>query len=542
MEIKAFYEPPHKLKKDSNFWSLIFVILGAVSFLACPARTYFFGVAGCRLIKRVRSMCFEKVIHMEVGWFDEAEHSSGIIGARLSADAATVRGLVGDALAQIVQDTASAAAGLAIAFQASWQLALIILAMLPMIGLNVYAQIKFMKGFSADAKIMYEEASQVANDAVGSIRTVASFCAEDKVMEMYKRKCEGPLKAGVRQGLISGTGFGISFTLLFLVYAASFYAGARLVEDNKITFSDVFRVFFSLTMAAMAISQSSSLAPDSSKATSAAASVFAILDSKSKIDPSDESGVTLESVKGEIEFRHVSFKYPTRPDVQILRDLCLSIHSGKTVAIVGESGSGKSTVISLLQRFYDPDSGEITLDGVEIRKLRVKWLRQQMGLVSQEPVLFNDTIRANIAYGKGGASEAEITSAAELANAHNFISALRQGYDTTVGERGVQLSGGQKQRVAIARAIVKAPKILLLDEATSALDAESERVVQDALDRIMVGRTTVVVAHRLSTIRGADVIAVVKNGVIVEKGNHDTLMNTKEGFYASLVSLHINSS
>ncbi|CAH9069562.1 unnamed protein product [Cuscuta epithymum] len=540
--IKAFYEPPHKLKKDSNFWSLIFVILGAVSFLACPARTYFFGVAGCRLIKRVRSMCFEKVIHMEVGWFDEAEHSSGIIGARLSADAATVRGLVGDALAQIVQDTASAAAGLAIAFQASWQLALIILAMLPMIGLNGYAQIKFMKGFSADAKIMYEEASQVANDAVGSIRTVASFCAEDKVMEMYKRKCEGPLKAGVRQGLISGTGFGISFTLLFLVYAASFYAGARLVEDNKITFSDVFRVFFSLTMAAMAISQSSSLAPDSSKATSAAASVFAILDSKSKIDPSDESGVTLESVKGEIEFRHVSFKYPTRPDVQILRDMCLSIRSGKTVAIVGESGSGKSTVISLLQRFYDPDSGEITLDGVEIRKLQVKWLRQQMGLVSQEPVLFNDTIRANIAYGKEGASEAEITSAAELANAHNFISALQQGYDTTVGERGVQLSGGQKQRVAIARAIVKAPKILLLDEATSALDAESERVVQDALDRIMVSRTTVVVAHRLSTIRGADVIAVVKNGVIVEKGNHDTLMNTKEGFYASLVSLHITSS
>lgn len=255
--IKAFYEPPHELKKDANFWSLIFVVLGAVSFLACPARTYFFGVAGCRLIKRVRSMCFEKVIRMEVGWFDEPEHSSGVIGARLSADASTVRGLVGDALAQIVQDTASAVVGLAIAFEASWQLALIILAMIPMIGLNGYAQIKFMKGFSADAKIMYEEASQVANDAVGSIRTVASFCAEEEVVELYKRKCEGPIKAGIRQGLISGAGFGISFTLLFLVYATSFYAGARLVEDNKITFSDVFRVFFSLTMAAMAISQSS---------------------------------------------------------------------------------------------------------------------------------------------------------------------------------------------------------------------------------------------------------------------------------------------
>lgn len=200
-------------------------------------------------------------------------------------------------------------------------------------------------------------------------------------------------------------------------------------------------------------------------------------------------------------------------------------------------------MISLLQRFYDPDSGQITVDGIEIHKFQLKWLRQQMGLVSQEPVLFNDTIRANIAYGKeGDATEAEIVAAAELANAHKFISGLENGYDTMVGERGVQLSGGQKQRVAIARAMVKSPKILLLDEATSALDAESERIVQDALDRVMVNRTTVVVAHRLSTIKGANVIAVVKNGVIVEKGNHDTLINIKDGVYASLVALHITAS
>ncbi|KAL3517346.1 hypothetical protein ACH5RR_019935 [Cinchona calisaya] len=540
--IKTFYEPPHELKKDSRFWALIFVVLGVASLLAYPARTYLFGVAGCRLIRRIRSMCFEKVVHMEVGWFDESEHSSGVIGAKLSADAASVRALVGDALAQLVQDTSSAVAGLVIAFDASWQLALIILAMIPLIGLNGYIQIKFMKGFSADAKMMYEEASQVANDAVGSIRTIASFCAEEKVMELYKKKCEGPMKTGIRQGLISGIGFGLSFALLFCVYATSFYAGARLVDDGKITFSDVFRVFFALTMAAIAISQSSSIAPDSSKAKSAAASIFAILDRKSEIDPSDESGMTVESVKGEIELRHVSFKYPSRPDVQILRDLSLMIHSGKTVALVGESGSGKSTVISLLQRFYNPDSGRITLDGIEIQKFQVKWLRRQMGLVSQEPVLFNDTIRANIAYGKeGNATEAEIIEAAELANAHKFISGLQQGYDTVVGERGVQLSGGQKQRVAIARAIVKGPKVLLLDEATSALDAESERIVQDALDRVMVNRTTVVVAHRLSTIKGADVIAVVKNGVIVEKGKHDTLVNIKDGFYASLVALHMNA-
>ncbi|XP_047308241.1 ABC transporter B family member 4-like [Impatiens glandulifera] len=541
--IKSFFEPPNELRKDARFWAIMFFILGFASFLAFPIRTYLFSVAGNKLIKRIRALCFEKVVNMEVSWFDQPENSSGTIGARLSSDAATVRALVGDSLAQTVQDFASAAAGLIIAFQASWELALIILALLPIIAGSGLIQMKFMKGFSADAKAMYEQASQVATDAVGSIRTVASYCAEEKIMEMYEDKCKGPRKTGIRQGLVSGIGFGLSFTLLFLVYALSFYAGALLVKAGKITFGDVFRVFFALTMAAMGLSQSSSMAPDSIKAKEAAASVFAILDRKSNIDPSDESGIVPDDVKGQIELRHISFKYPTRPDIQIFRDLSLTIHSGKTVALVGESGSGKSTVIALLERFYNPDSGNITLDGVDIQSLQLKWLRQQMGLVGQEPVLFNDTIRANIAYGKGGdATEAEIISAAQLANAQTFISGLNQGFDTIVGERGVQMSGGQKQRVAIARAIVKNPKILLLDEATSALDAESEKVVQDALDRVMVNRTTVVVAHRLSTIKNADVIAVVKNGVIVEKGRHETLINIKDGFYSSLVALHMSSS
>ncbi|KAG4970321.1 hypothetical protein JHK84_036418 [Glycine max] len=540
--ISIFYEPVDELHKDSKHWALLFVALGVVSFVMPPCRFYLFGIAGGKLIKRIRKMCFEKVVHMEVSWFDEAEHSSGAIGARLSSDAAAVRALVGDALGLLVQNIATAVAGLVIAFDASWQLALIILALAPLLALNGYVQLKVLKGFSADAKKLYEEASQVANDALGSIRTVASFCAEKKVMKSYEEKCEGPIRTGIRRGIISGISYGVSFFMLYAVYACSFYAGARLVQDGKATMLDVFRVFFALNLAAVGISQSGSLVPDSSNSKSAAASVFAILDRKSQIDPSDDSGLTLEEVKGEIEFKHVSFKYPTRPDVQIFRDLCLTIHNGKTVALVGESGSGKSTVISLLQRFYDPDLGNITLDGTEIQRMQVKWLRQQMGLVSQEPVLFNDTIRANIAYGKGGdATEAEIIAAAELANAHNFTCSLQEGYDTIVGERGIQLSGGQKQRVAIARAIVKNPKILLLDEATSALDAESEKVVQDALDCVMVDRTTIVVAHRLSTIKGADLIAVVKNGVIAEKGKHEALLN-KGGDYASLVALHTTAS
>ncbi|KAG9447576.1 hypothetical protein H6P81_013704 [Aristolochia fimbriata] len=541
--IKVFFEPPHELRKDSKFWALMFLILGLAAFVSIPVQQYLFGIAGGRLVRRVRALSFERVVYQDISWFDEAANSSGAIGARLSADASTVRSLVGDALALVVQNIATVTAGLVIAMVANWRLALIILALLPLVGLQGYAQMKSLKGFSADAKVMYEDASQVANDAVSSIRTVASFCSEQKVMDLYEKKCEVPRKNGVRQGVVSGIGFGFSNFVLFSTYALCFYVGARLVEDGKAKFAQVFRVFFALTMTAIGVSQTSALASDATKAKDSTASIFSILDREPKIDASKDEGTTLPTVNGDIELSHVSFKYATRLDVQIFKDLCLSISSGQTVALVGESGSGKSTVIALLQRFYDPDSGRLLLDGVEIQKLKLKWLRQQMGLVSQEPVLFNETIRANIAYGKQGeVTEEEVVVAAEAANAHKFICGLPQGYDTNVGERGVQLSGGQKQRIAIARAILKDPKILLLDEATSALDAESERIVQEALDKVIVNRTTVVVAHRLTTIQGADVIAVVKNGVIAEKGRHEILMKMTDGVYASLVALHTGSS
>ncbi|KAK8954256.1 ABC transporter B family member 9 [Platanthera zijinensis] len=540
--IKTFYEPPHQLRRDSRFWALMYVMLGVAAFLSVPVQHYWFGVAGGKLIERIRSLSFEKVVHQEISWFDEPANTSGAIGARLSSDASAVKSLVGDTLALIVQNLSTVSAGLIIAFVANWKLSLVILLAGPLVGLQGYMQMKFLHGFSADAKIMYEEASQIASDAVSSIRTVASFCAEEKVMDAYERKCASPLTHGIRQGLISGLGYGFSFFILFCTYALCFYVGARFVQDGDATFTEVFRVFFALTMAAIGVSQSSALGPDASKAKESAASIFKILDRKPKIDASVDEGLVLAEVKGEIEFQHVSFKYPTRPQVQIFRDLCLRMPSGKTVALVGESGSGKSTAIALIERFYDPDSGAILIDGIKIHTLKLSWLRQQMGLVSQEPVMFSGTIRSNIAYGKlGDPSEDEIIAVAEAANAHRFISSLPQGYNTGVGERGVQLSGGQKQRIAIARAIIRDPRILLLDESSSALDAASERAVQEALDRATVGRTTVTIAHRLSTIQGADIIAVVKNGVIAEQGRHEKLMSIQNGAYASLVALHMTS-
>ncbi|KAG1334931.1 ABC transporter B family member 9 [Cocos nucifera] len=529
--IEIFYKPPEILRKEAVFWTLMFVLLGGISLLIVPMQHVLFGVAGGKLIERIRSLSFKRVVHQEISWFDEPQNSSGAIGARLSADASTIRSLVGDSLSLIVQNLATVVTGFVIAMVANWKLSVIVLVLIPFLSLQGYAQ------------VMYEEASQVANDAVSSIRTVASYRAENRIMDAYQKKCETPLKSGIRRGIISGLGLGFSFLVLYFSYAVCFYVGALFVRNGNASFTDVFRVFFALTMAAQGVSQSSALGPDTNKAKDSAASIFAIVDRESKIDSSTGEGTVLANVNGKIEFQHISFSYPTRPHIQIFRDLCLKISSGKSVALVGESGSGKSTVICLLERFYDPDSGRILLDGVEIQKFNINWLRQQMGLVGQEPVLFNDTIRANIAYGKQGeVAEEEIIAVAEAANAHRFISSLPQGYDTNVGERGVQLSGGQKQRIAIARAILKDPRILLLDEATSALDAESERVVQEALDRVMVGRTTVIVAHRLSTIKGAGIIAVVKNGVIAEKGRHETLMEIPGGAYASLVALHLNSS
>ncbi|KAL5101215.1 hypothetical protein RYX36_005542 [Vicia faba] len=345
--------------------------LGFVTLVVLPLQNYFFGIAGGKLIERVRSLTFEKIVHQEIRWFDNPANSSGAVGARLSTDASTVKSLVG-----------------------------------------------------------------------------------------------------------------FSFLALYCTNAFTFYIGSILVQHGKATFQEV---FFCLTMTAISVSQSSALAPDANKAKDSTASIFEILDSKPDIDSSSKEGVMQETVVGNIELQHVSFNYPTRPHIQIFRDLNLSIPSAKTVALVGESGSGKSTVISLLERFYDPDSGHVYLDGVDITKFRLSWLRQQMGLVGQEPILFNESIRANIAYGKeGGATEDEIIAAANAANAHSFISSLPNGYETSVGERGTQLSGGQKQRIAIARAMLKNPKILLLDEATSALDAESERIVQEALDKGLI--------------------------------------------------------
>ncbi|KAL5728482.1 ABC-type xenobiotic transporter [Ranunculus cassubicifolius] len=294
-----------------------------------------------------------------------------------------------------------------------------------------------------------------------------------------------------------------------------------------------------LIIGALTAGETLALAPDLIKGYQMVASVFELLDRETEVV--GDVGEEVTKVDGNIEMRNINFSYPSRPDIVIFKDFNLRVSAGKSMALVGSSGSGKSSVISLILRFYDPTAGRVMIDGKDIKKLELKSLRKFIGFVQQEPSLFATSIYENIAYGRDNASESEVIEAAKIANAHNFISSLPEGYSTKVGERGIQLSGGQKQRISIARAVLRNPKILLLDEATSALDVESERLVQQALDKIMKNKTTIMVAHRLSTIQNADQISVLEDGMIIEQGSHAILLE-KKGAYYNLVSLQQQNS
>jgi ATP-binding cassette subfamily B (MDR/TAP) protein 1 len=352
------------------------------------------------------------------------------------------------------------------------------------------------------------------------------------------------MKQGVKAANVAGAGFGASNFIMFAAYGLAFWYGSHLIRDGEMTMANVMKVFFAIVMSAMGVGQTSSLAPDYQKAAVSADEIYTLLETKSDIDSESPNGKKMDISSGEITFDNVVFEYPTRPGARIFNGFNLTVKPRQSLALVGGSGSGKSSVISLIQRFYDPlpgqlhgltSSSSVLVDGVDIKSLNVQHYRSQIGVVSQEPTLFTGTIRENILYGNPSATEEQIIDAAKRANIHNFITNLKDGYDTRCGNKGLMLSGGQKQRIAIARAIIRNPKILLLDEATSALDSTSEKLVQKALDELMKGRTTVLIAHRLSTVRNADLIAVLENGKIVEgPAPHDQLM-ALNGQYALLV-------
>ncbi|CAM8888752.1 unnamed protein product [Rhodiola kirilowii] len=538
--LSVYYNPDHAyMTKEIKKYCYLLIGVSSAALLFNTLQHLFWDIVGENLTKRVREKMLTAVLKNEMAWFDQEENESARVAARLALDANNVRSAIGDRISVIMQNSALMLVACTAGFVLQWRLALVLVAVFPVVVAATVLQKMFMQGFSGDLEGSHAKATQLAGEAIANVRTVAAFNSEAKIVDLFSYNLEIPLRRCFWKGQIAGSGFGIAQFSLYASYALGFWYASWLVKHGISDFSNTIRVFMVLMVSANGAAETLTLAPDFIKGGRAMRSVFSLLDRKTEIEPDDPDATPLpDRLRGEVELKHVDFYYPSRPDVPIFHDLNLRARAGTTLALVGPSGCGKSSVIALVQRFYDPSSGRVTIDGKDIRKYNLKALRQHIAVVPQEPCLFNTTIYENIAYGKESATEAEIIEAATLANAHKFISALPDGYKTLAGERGVQLSGGQKQRIAVARALVRKAEIMLLDEATSALDAESEKCIQEALDRACAGKTTIVVAHRLSTIRNAHVIAVMDEGKVAEQGSHSHLMkNFPDGCYARMIQL-----
>ncbi|XP_009616711.1 putative ABC transporter B family member 8 [Nicotiana tabacum] len=537
--ISAFYSPTHEeMQSRIQKYCMIFSILCLVSFVLNLCQHYNFAYMGEHLTRRIRLQMLEKILTFEAAWFDEEHNSSGALCSRLSNEAAMVKSLVADRVSLLVQSTSAVTVAMVMGLVVAWKLALVMIAVQPLTILCFYTRKVLLSTITAKFVKAQYQSTQIAMEAVYNHRIVTSFGSINKVLEIFDEAQDEPRKEARKKSWLAGVGIGSAQGLTFICWALDFWYGGKLVNAGEISAADVFKTFFILVSTGKVVAEAGSMTSDLAKGSAAVASIFAILDRKSLIQGSynAKNNSNLEKMTGRIEMKKVDFAYPTRPNSLVLREFNLEVKAGTSIGLVGKSGCGKSTVIALIQRFYDTDRGSLKIDGMDIRLLDIGWYRRQMALVSQEPVIYSGTIYENILFGKLHASESEVVEAARAANAHDFISSLNNGYDTECGERGVQLSGGQKQRIAIARAIIRNPTILLLDEATSALDVQSEQVVQEALDRLMVGRTTVVVAHRLNTIRNVDSIAFVYEGKVVEKGTYSRLKD-KRGAFFNLVNI-----
>lgn len=503
----------------------IFVFVGISTFL----RSYLFTVSGERIVTRLQTQLFAKLLDQDIAFFDQRR--TGELINRLTSDATVLQKAVTVNVSMGLRFLLSAIGAIAVLVWTSWKLALLMLSIVPVIAVGAGWYGRILRNTSREVQDCFATANSVAEESISGIRTVRSFAREDLEKQRYASAIEQAFeKAKTRawigawfSGLIAFAGFGAIVAVLWY--------GGQLLANNEIQFGELTSFMLYTFTVAFSLGALSGLYEDFAKAIGASDRVFELLEKEVDMK---EGSTELETIAGHISFQDVHFSYPSRPDLQVLQGFSMEIHPNQVIALVGQSGSGKSTVAALLSRFYDIQQGNILLDGVNIREFSLNWLREQIAVVRQEPILFATSIRENILYGKPSATEEEIIEAAKAANAHQFILEFPEGYETIVGERGVRLSGGQKQRIAIARALLKDPKFLILDEATSALDVESEHLVQEALERLMQGRSSLVIAHRLSTIQHADTVVVLSQGKVVESGSHTELIAQK-GVYHRLV-------
>lgn len=506
-------------------------LLGAVCNFG---RVYYISIAGYRMTQALRTKVFNAIVKQEQGWFDRK--STGELINRLSADTQVVGQVLSQNISDGLRSTLMVFAGTSMMFYMSPKLALVSLGIVPPVAGLAVLYGKYVRNISRSLQDSLADATKVAEERISNMRTVKAFAQERREMERYKHSVTNILNLGYKETKARAIFYGMTGFSGQVIIVSVLYYGGVMVSSEELSVGHLSSFLLYAAYIGISIGGLSSFYSELNKSIGAASRIWEIIDRQPAIPIA--GGVTpAVEPRGHIEYKNIKFNYPSRNDVEILRNLELHIEPGKMVAVVGPSGSGKSTLAALLLRLYDPLEGAIYLDGHNVKDLDPVWLREHIGTVSQEPVLFSSSIRDNILYGARNPDEItedELIRVSKEANVYEFVKQLPDGFDTIVGERGIMLSGGQKQRIAIARALIKDPKILLLDEATSALDAQSERFVQEALEKIMKGRTVLTIAHRLSTIQNADYIAVLQNGAIIEQGSYQELLE-KNGVFSELI-------
>ena len=522
---------PSQINQVAIALVIVLALQGLFSFM----RIYLFAQVSERGMADIRSSLYQKIMSLPMVFFEQKR--VGELTSRISSDVTQLQDMLSYTLAEFLRQVLTLAIGIVLISWVSPRLTLFMLATFPFLVIAAMVFGRFIRKLSKKAQDELAVSNTLVEESFQAISVVKSFTNEWIEALKYKKSLNAVVKTSLKAATFRGVFVSFIFIALFGGIILVIWRGAHMIQAGEIETGQLLSFLLYTAFIGGSVAGMGNLYGQIQKTVGASERILEILARDPELDLEEPKGIP--SLSGAVSFDRVNFAYPARPDIEVLKDFSLSIQPGEKVALVGQSGAGKSTIVKLLLRFYDIQTGKIHIDGKAIESYELPVLRGNIGIVPQEVILFGGSIRENIAYGKPQASEAEIQKAAEQAYAWQFIKEFPEGLDTVVGERGIQLSGGQRQRVAIARAILKNPSILILDEATSSLDAESERFVQAALDELMRNRTTLVIAHRLSTIRNVDTICVLDAGKIIEMGSHQELSQQEEGAYKHLLKLQL---